>query len=534
MKTKLLFLSLLAGLIVSSCVKEEYNLDSMSTVNWDPNGAAPLINSTLTLYDVLEDYDSNEVVVYDSSKLVYLVYQSRVYSETAEELISIGNQSQNISQNITIPGGALASGNTYSYNFSYNYDFNLGGGIELDSLLLKSGQLALGINTDFNYPALVTMTIANATRNGAPFSETFALTPGNPYAQNIDLSNTKLVFGNSPANRIQVNFAITFTGNGSPNNSPYSLNAALNFNGLQFRKIFGYLGQFNLGVNQDTVSIHIFQNNFGGTIIWEDPRLYIKVSNSMGIPVRTAFNYLAASRTKPPVNTVNISGSGIPNPWDIAYPSFAQIGQTAVTNLVLNKTNSNIDYALNINPQQVSALLSASSNPNGNVLKNFAFDTSRISVDAKLELPMHGRAYDFILEDTFDLSFGEDLSNIQWITFKIFTSNGFPVEGDFQIYFLDSNNVVKDSLLNPFQRMLYSALPGPPPDYMVTSNSDKYTTTTIEGARLDNLNNIKKAVIHAKLYTHNGGGQIVKIYSFYDLQVRLSAQAQFRFTSDDL
>lgn len=520
----------LLSLFISSCVKEEFDMDKAKAVNWNPNAAAPLINSSLTLWDVLADYDSTDLLVIDSNQFVYLVYEDTVYSQSAEELITITDQSLNYSDNMTIPGGALSG--DYSTSYSYDYDFSLGGGMELDSLLLKQGLMNLSLNSDLNYPATIILTIPSATQNGVPYTDTLQYS-GSASGISRSLIGTKLVFDNSVVdNRLTINFAITVHGNGSPNNSPYFMNFTMGFSNMNFKFMYGYLGSFGLSMNNDTIGIRVYNNNLTGTVNWEDPRLYVNVYNGWGLPIRTTIDYLAAVRENAPASIVPVTGAGIPNPWDIAFPT--NTGQVATSSFMLDKSNSNIDAGLNITPQRILALVSGNTNPNGNVVKNFVEDVSRMAVEAKLELPFYGTANGFILQDTFNLSMGEDLDNIDWIMFKLYTNNMFPIDGDIQLYFWDSTyTTCLDSLLNPVDRSLMAATPGPAPDYVVTSPVSKLITQTISGSRVQNFENTKHIIVRANLSTFNSGGNLVKIYSYYKLDVRLSAQVQFKFTTDD-
>ena len=110
----------------------------------------------------------------------------------------------------------------------------------------------------------------------------------------------------------------------------------------------------------------------------------------------------------------------------------------------------------------------------------------------------------------------------------------FPIDGTVQLYFCDSLNNRLDSLLNPVDQILMSATPGPGPDYIVSSPVAKTVSQTIGGTRIGNLENTKKIVITAWLDTYNAGTQLVKIYSYYKLDVRLSAQAQLKFNSSEI
>jgi len=531
MKAKILLVAgafCFISIFMSSCVKEEFDMDTVTATNWNPNAAAPLINSSLTLWDIMNDYDSTDLLVVDSSHFVYLVYEDTVYSQSAEDLITIGNQSLNYSDVLTL---GTVSGD-YTFDYDYNYDFSLGGGMELDSIFLKQGLLGLTMNSDLSYPATIVLTIPGSKLNGVPFSVTLNYTGTGSFISE-DLAGAKLVFDNSVvSNRLAIHFNVTVHANGAPNNATYA-NFDMSFGGMKFRYMYGYLGQYNLSMNNDTIGIKVYNNNLTGTVNWEDPRLYISVFNGWGLPIRTTIDYMEAVRENNPPASVTITGSGIPNPWDINYP--ASIGNFATTAFSLNKANSNIDAALNITPQRILALVSGQTNPNGNTgVKNFVEDVSRMAVEAKLELPFYGTANGFILQDTFDLDMGENLDHVEWILFKLYTNNMFPVDGIVQLYFCDSLNNRIDSLLNPVDQALMAATPGPAPDYIVTHPVSKLISQTITGPRVQNLEGTRKIVVSARLSTYNAGTELVKIYSYYKLDVRLSAQVQLKFNTNDI
>jgi hypothetical protein len=519
----------LTGIIVSSCVKDEYYLQNIKTPGWEPNFAAPLVNSRLTLWDILNDYDSTDIVVEDETHFLYLVYNSRVYSQSAEELISIPDQNVNTSNNFNT-GGAIAVGDSFVTTFTYTYDFTFPNFQVIDSIYLKSGNLNLSINSNFNLPAKIELQLPG-TKQGHPFKETIFMSSPNE-SQNIGLDNTKLLFSHVGGNnRLVMNFRVVLYGTGNPDLSPYNVDISNSFSDIRFRAMFGYLGQLNFALNEDTVRVKLYDNNLEGVVNWNDPRFYLTVTNYLGMPVQVDINYLEARRTKPPFSSVQILGPGIPNPWNILYPNFSQMGQGIPTSMYLDKTNSNIDVAYNISPQQVNALINAVSNPSG-YTQNFTFDTSRFVVDAKVELPMHGTASGFVIVDTLDVNLGEDFEDseyIDWVLFKIYAENGFPIDAKLQIYFLDSLYNMVDSLLSPPQQFIHAATPGPAPDYIVTTKYPKMITTIIYNDRLEQYHRIKYAVVRAEMETYNAATQIVKIYSYYDMHVMLGAQVQLKF-----
>jgi len=517
-------------LLLSSCIKDEYYLQNMKTPGWEPNFAAPLINSRLTMWDILNDYDSTDIIVEDETNFLYLVYQGRVYSQSAEDLIEIANQNMNTSHNFNT-GGPVAVGDSFVTTFNYTYDFSFPNFQVIDSIFLKGGNMNFSINTNFNLPGKIELTLPGCTKQGQPFREVIFMNTPN-VSQNIGLQASKLVFNHSGGNnRLAMNFRVVLYGNGNPNLSPYNVDLTNTFSNLQFRAIFGYLGQMNFALNEDTIRVKLYDNNVEGIVNWQDPRFYMTITNYLGMPVQVTINYLEARRNKAPFSAVQILGPGIPNPWNILFPSFSQIGQGMQSSLYLDKNNSNIDVAYNISPQQINALVSAVSNPSG-FAQNFAFDTSRFVVDAKVELPLHGTAHGFVIVDTLDISLGDDFKNadnIEWVLFKIYCENGFPVDAKLQIYFIDENDMVVDSLLSPPQQFIHAATPGPAPDYIVTQKYQKMITAVIQKERIGEYHRIKKCIVRAQMETYNNASSIVKIYSYYDMHIMLGAQVQLKY-----
>ncbi len=71
-KRELLFIILLAGLLLSGCVKESYNMDKLAgDVSLKPTFGLPAFSGEVTLEDVVE---GNDTIVFDSDKFVRFVF----------------------------------------------------------------------------------------------------------------------------------------------------------------------------------------------------------------------------------------------------------------------------------------------------------------------------------------------------------------------------------------------------------------------------------------------------------------------------
>lgn len=524
----ILFLVLLSGLF--SCYKKRFDFDKLQTDGvWAPDMAVPLIYSDLTFKDILDDYDHNNLFVEDGNGFLYLVYWKNLYSQTAQNLIPLQDENVYSSFNVTVNGSLSPGVDLTAPPYAFYYNFTLPYSQEINELNLKSGDFRFNINAPtLNHNATIQVSIPSATLNGVPFLKNidYDYTSGTTTPQQLDLSGYTILFDNTGAvkNRLYISYTVTLHGSGGSNNSPYNIFTGESFRDFNFSKITGDFKQTPILIPQDTISVRIFNSNIQGFIDFENPLIHLYSYNSFGIPAALDFNvFRATSGWNPPYD---VPISGVPEPWIINAAGFP--GNTALTELHLNKNNSNVYDAIAVSPQDVLLNISGITNPGGSVPTNFALDTSRIRIDAKVELPLFGRAWDFVLQDTTNFEFIEDMDKVEFMEFRINSKNGFPVEAIQQMYFLDENNQIIDSMLIPEQQTLSPAPCGGAPDYRVISPVDKHTESRFENNRLIKLENCRKIVTKAKLKTTNYSNQMVKFYSDYSMLVRVGLRIKFK------
>ncbi|HRS53340.1 MAG TPA: hypothetical protein P5250_01365 [Bacteroidales bacterium] len=518
-------------IITTSCKKDEYNLNKLSTSGeWSPDVALPLVYASLSLEDVLADYEHTNYIT-DSSNLCYLVYQNKVFSNNAENIIHIPNQFVNTTATININGNSLPIGNDETTNINKLYTFNFANGEIIDSIYIKSGLLTFNVNSNLNYDATIIVTFPSLiTPNNTPFSKTLTLTAGyNPtYQLNIDGCIMKFGIGGASSNQIPIQYTIIVHGNGSPNNSPYTINFNESFLDIKFSKIYGYLGQFSFDVPTDTVNIKLYNNYLWGYIDYEDSRIYLNMNSSLGIPLKMHVTDFEAKNSNNSTNSIFIIGNGVPlfySPYIIQPAPFTYPFSISET-IKLNKYNSNVSNAMLISPNYFYCKPNINTNPSG-LTHNFAFDTSKFSFNMKVELPLHDDAWNFIFQDTIPFNL-DNIEKMEYLQLNIDLSNKFPIDAILQIYLVDSTNTKLDSLFKPNQNIIIAATPGPAPDYLVTNPVKKYTTIIMDKARLQKLKNIKKLFIRSHLVSYNNGANTVKIYSFYTIDVKISARAKMK------
>ena len=136
----------------------------------------------------------------------------------------------------------------------------------------------------------------------------------------------------------------------------------------------------------------------------------------------------------------------------------------------------------------------------------WAWDTSHFSIEPTLELPLDLNLNYFVYRDTI----AQDMSGIALpdsyknLTFRIEIGNDFPIELNAQLYFLDKNYRIVDSLFP--QPILVSAAKTNPADgktLAAGSVNPNPLFIEISDARLNNLNQARYLYINARATSNN-------------------------------
>jgi hypothetical protein len=510
--------------ILYSCIKDNFDFDKLKSTKWNPNFAIPLVYSSLTIQDILTHAGTPDLITYDDDNFATLIYESTLFSITAEDIVKIPSQTfyQNFNLSpVDIP--AFNATGTFTINTSQLISFDAGLGVSVDSIFFKSGTFDFFLVSTIKHDASIKITIKDATQqfiqtinmdfNGtSPFTETASFSIA---GLKIDMTNS----GSAPSSEFIIDYEVTLTNSGEAISSSDEIQLNLSFNDLKFQKVFGYIGQQQLSPDPDTVNITIFNNAQGiGSFTLVDPSIKIVISNSYGLPIAANFDTLMGYN--PFQGDYPLTGTGIPNPLNIPTPNANQVGQTIVDSFTVSASNSNIVSLINQQPKYFIYKLSSLSNPNGPGL-NFILDSSRFKIDVQVNMPLWGTAKDFTIQDTFNFDF-VGIDNIEELALRLYIKNGFPIDVNVQLYFADSNAIVMDSLIIPYQVVMPSAginvVTG-----KVNSPQEKTIDMAFTPQRLNTLYNTRKIIVKGEAATTNQGSTNIKIYGDYKLDVKLGA-----------
>jgi hypothetical protein len=523
------FFCLLLALSLHGCVKDDLDFDKLKHTNYSPDLALPLAYSSLSIEDLMKTESDSGILIIDENKFCTLVYSGQALQMQATDLISVPDQdfNQGIPLNDSIATLINQIGNI-SFSYSQNVDFSTIQGMQIDSIFLKNGNMKTNFRSGIPADITVTLTIPSLTLNGHSFSQSFQLnytnslpvtaiitTPLSGYK--IDLTN-----GGITHNRLKVDYTVSIATTGTAIQGSDNINIDLNFNNINYSKLFGYFGQQALMSPKDTINISLFNALNGcGTFKIAEPEIRFDFVNSFGFPVKARVIQMTGMNG----NLTNlVIASGIPDPLPINSPNINQIGQTLTGSFTMNNTNSNVLAMIANQPKYIISQTDNQINPNGNTGENFVVDSSKLTVNMEVKLPLYGTASNFVLNDTVNFSIN-NLQNIESLIIRTTLENGFPFDTKFQVYFTDENYNKLDSLVYGDRLLMPSAAINPVTG-KVTSSTIKSTDHPIDHGRILKIMTAKKLILQAGLSSTNNGNTNVKIYTDYKFKVNLGAIAK--------
>jgi hypothetical protein len=532
-------IGILSICVFSACLKGNFKLKKIADSFWEPDVAVPLVNSSMTLSNILKLSSANNNFSIAADNFVTLVYRGNLFSLRADEVLKIPDQP--ITSNFTFPAAALPAFNalnlqdTFTVNppITTTFDFNSGSSDSyIDSMTIKSCLFALNLVSTFQQQLIVTVNIPDAKKNGVPFSQIVDVPPAGSSnitrSVNFNLADYKIKLSqNGTPNKLKMIFGFKFVKTNTTIASNHnSIEMVMSLSNIAFKNLFGSIGQKLLAPDTDTIPITLFNNSIvGGGISLVNASLGINISNAFGIPISANFQKLQGYSPLSLTPIVNIVSPLFTTPLPIPTPP--QIGQSADSSLVLTSSNSNIDAVLSNLPRFLIYKIDALSNPPppAATMKNFIEDASRFNVDVDINIPLEGSLKNLIFQDTIMFKF-QEVEELQSLGLKLSLKNGFPIETKVQVYFADSIGYVLDSLLQD-DVVIASALVGA--NGRVTIASEKNIEVLYPEEKILRLKKVRKIYVKASTSTFQNGNQNVKIYSDYRLDLKIAGRAKLKF-----
>jgi hypothetical protein len=484
-------------LLFQACQNYE-DFRAIDSVNYEPEFAVPLINSSLSLDDVLENVDDISFLNIDPDGSMTVNYSQEPAQKSASELIQ-----------------DIADFPIVFIDSSMSVPLQLFDNMTVTKLSLKEGTISFDIQSNHTEDIALKIIFPGITQNGIPF----------------EMLTNLIYSGSTPVASSIAPISIEGYDLSIPNGNLEMRYEAYNTNGdrvlldmisgeardWEYNQIEGIWSYESFTVDKDTINIDIAENWIDGQISFSDPKILINLSNSIGIPMAIKIQNLTAHTADGNLIPLNYA---FEDGYIINYPSLTEIGLDKADQIILDKNNSNIISAINALPQYITYEIVAIMNPESSTTVGFISENSTITGNLEIEIPIEGTASGFTLETSADFTM-EEAGEIAYATFKLVTNNEIPVDLNMQLYFMDENNNIIDSLFEGPQNIL--AAPEIGANNTLLSSSEEINFIEISTERLNTIRQAKRIKTKAALSTANNGTVPVSIRSTQKVDVKMGA-----------
>lgn len=486
----------------------------------------PLGTISYTVKDLVDDIDDDVLSIEEGNDFfLSFIYRDTTLYNDHDELISIADIN-NSSEFTPIPGGL--TNNTGSEivrnaNTTFDYVIEAEDGEQLDSVFFQGGNLSFDIQSNFDPSITINYTFTlTDVLDGSDQPVIFSgnISGNEDDTQNRELNGLKAVSSfQSMENVFNVALAVTITiPDGASVSGSDDIDMALDMTSPDIRAVFGDFGDQPISIVGDEIETSALEDIGDGNIELANPSITISIENSYGIEMGVNFSGIKAIDGE---NEIALSGSVVDNVQFIDAPNDTQIGQEVLTQLIIDKDNSNLPDLLNALPNRIEFDLEAMANPAGSDnLNNFLYDDQQAEIITEVEIPFEFRMDGFEIDLDFETDLGED-SDAEEVTLSITSINEIPFSGTMDLSFKDDQG--EDLYVIPNVSVIGS--PDVGGDGRTSEALVTETDVVLDANAIEQFLASKSAVIVLTIETFSDDA--VKIYSDYRLDVQLAFSGKF-------
>ena len=517
----------LTAVFFFSCRKENKN------PSWDVDVLVPLVKSTLTINNIIPD----SLLHINSDNTLDIVYRNNLSSFNADSIFLIPDT---VLDTIIVPPTATLSPCTYVVNSANDQTkYNLGS-VELSKVIIRSGMMKIKITNatdgdiEYNYKLPLTKISPYSAQY---FDTTFivpkrinASTPG-VFSADIDMSG--YVFDLTGLSGSSFNTLVKTVSIRVPCNGPI-LNLNFPNDYIKMENSFidivpeyakGYFGS-TVTAAEDTTDFSLFNHVIDGTLNLEDMDIDFSIENSVGADARVTIDNLTSINTRTG-NTVPLTHPIINSPINInrAADNAGNVISSLYKFSITPSSPSNILSFVNNMPDKMSYKMNFEINPLGNVSggNDFIYYSKLLKTQMDMTIPLSLIANNLTMADTMDFKMDANTDNVNYGNLYLYADNGFPFTAQVQLYLMDNNFTVTDSLISMPNTILAPLL-----DANYVCEGKKFTKLTIpaDADKMEKLHQTHKIYLKIKFNTA-GQPNYVKIYSFYEINVKLAGDFNY-------
>lgn len=396
------------------------------------------------------------------------------------------------------------------------------GGIdsEIDSAVFLRDELYFKYNYSGSEPLTITLTVEELIKDGEPMKQVI-VHPGSTDGSVVQIEGPPVkIAGYHMAKNQNI---ITFKYDARrPNGERIEIDAVtVNWNILEFDYAQGYFPKSEREVVGSFIPIGLYSRWLSGTMNFVEPRIEVNVENSFGFAVGAEFKEMTLETIDGEV--LELSSSVIDDGLLFEYPGFDEMGEVKYTDFQFTQDNSNFKEIFNNKVKQFNYRINAVANPADDPdFIAYVRSDNYYAVQLRVEVPMHLGIDDLQLVDTFDFAYEFPDQGLDSLELKLILENKFPVDLTTQVYLLDENNVVLDSIFHEGEISLkggtYSG------SNVLTNISKEVVYIDLSQSRRENLKKSKRILVKPTFKSTPNGQDPIWIYDTYGLGIKMGAK----------
>lgn len=540
---------LLAPMLLISCWDYNDYLNT-KTITFEPihqTWVIPLVGSTITFREVLENAESNTIVEVDeTSGIFYMAFRDTIaFANAMDEFNLAGAYFPFIVEQPLAPGFLQVN-----VQQTINQSYVIMDAAELKKVDFRSGFFSLDLKNNYQHRVHGTLTITSLVEGGDSYFKIFDLQANSSSENSYPLNGYSLNLFDEATdayNTFILTLDMTVEENSFVSDYSGNLEFSLRFETPEFELIQGKVVK-SLSLSDQAYSIGIFNTTTFANQHFADPYFGLTVHNGYGIPVGFSFsNFDFYNKVSGDVFNVQNEGALGANDLDVSginQLNFVQLPSDpqAFSLLELHKDNSNIEDAFDNAPTLLR--FGALFNLGGDSHEHFIKRNSNITFISDMVLPIVGWAETHEISDTLEwganseggslsnlldslpVSFGDDLM----ATLKFKVTNELPLDIFLQLVSL----IDVDGELVPDYFFFVDELTGEPEAQLLATSAlidtdgfaidpkSSYLSVHLDREAYDRINQAEYIELKYRLLTGDGGHTNVKVLATNTMKLEMS------------
>jgi hypothetical protein len=510
-----LIFSISAFLAATGCIKETYNMDTLSKrVHLSPVFGVSAVRGEISISDLKNI--PNDTVIFDEDNFIRLVFtKDSVINLDIGDYDGFDNLAEfHLNEVYSVTGSAI--------NLKDTVTFTPGNDIEIVQIKVNSGNVNYQVRSQSLASATFKLTLPTVLRGGLPVTQNIAVPANTTVMGSVSIDNTDVDLSKDPDmryNRLPLEYSFTATsGVFGPADKMY---VQVDIPTPDYDFIKGYFGK-QTESDEDTLDLEIKDvlDHISGDFLLSSPSIKLNYKNSFAIPVQVDLQATGVklSETTP---------LGL-DPFMLAYPA-APTERDEAGSFIIDKNNSDLPELVSMPPEKIHFAGSAFMNPDGNTgaRDNYLFKNSRFLGNLEIEVPLEFRMGNLQFTDTTENFLKmEDSSDspvstedFEFLRIDFAAENGFPLGIGLSMILFDTLTSHNIDTVNASTFLEAASVDS---NGKVTGPRGCSTSIEIDRKFWSSIDAADRIIFTFTLSSSEGGTKDVKIYADYKIKFKAS------------